>query len=86
MNNAQASRSFIRFANKAGYTVHAEIPGLRPEEIHLEVNGPTLTLSGERKTEHEEKKAHYLRMERTYPALFITFRIMPQLTRLSITS
>ncbi len=33
------------------YTVHAELPGLKKEEIEISLNGDTLTIAGERKHE-----------------------------------
>ena len=39
------------YQNKDQYTVHAELPGLKKEEIELSLNGDTLTISGERKQE-----------------------------------
>jgi len=45
---------------------HVELPGLKPEEIDIELKGDILTIKGERKFEDEEKKAGYVRIERTY--------------------
>ena len=44
------------YQNKDQYTIHAELPGLKKEEIELSLNGDTLTISGERKqkTKSEE--------------------------------
>ncbi|MCX6380599.1 MAG: Hsp20/alpha crystallin family protein, partial [Armatimonadetes bacterium] len=45
---------------------HVELPGLKPEEIDVELKGDTLTIKGERKFENEEKKSGYVRVERAY--------------------
>lgn len=46
--------------------VHAELPGLKPENVHVEVANDQLVLQGERKSEHEEKKEGTYRSERRY--------------------
>ena len=50
--------------------VHAELPGIRPEDVQLEVDNDTLVLSGrrERSEEHEEKGVH--RRERMYGSFY----------------
>ena len=49
-----------------GYEINAEIPGLKPEEIHVELDHDVLTISGERKEEAEEKGKTFHRVERKY--------------------
>lgn len=44
--------------------VRADLPGMKPEEIDIQVSGATLTIRGERKEEHEEKGKTYHRVER----------------------
>jgi HSP20 family protein len=46
--------------------VHADLPGLKPEDIRLEVQDDQLIIQGERKYEHEEKKKGFYRSERHY--------------------
>lgn len=55
-------------------TVCAELPGLKPEEVKVEVTDDALVIQGERKQEHEEKEGgrwhserHYGRFYRTIP-------------------
>ena len=48
------------------YSVHAEIPDMRKEDIKVSVNDGVLTLMGERKQEKEEKNKRYHRVERSY--------------------
>lgn len=50
-----------------GYTVKAEIPGVRKEDIDVRVDGKMLTISAEVKKDTEEKKnGRILRSERQY--------------------
>ncbi len=44
--------------------IRVDVPGMKPEEIDIEVNGTTLRISGERKEEKEEKGKTYHRVER----------------------
>lgn len=48
------------------YVVRADVPGLKKEDLHVEVRDDQLSISGERKDEREEQKGEYYRAERTY--------------------
>jgi HSP20 family protein len=47
-------------------TVRVELPGMKKEEIGITFTDGVLTIEGERKLEHEEKKNEWYRNERTY--------------------
>ncbi len=53
-------------ANDKEYTITVEIPGVDENDVKLEIVNNTLTISGEKKQEKEEKKKNYYRMERSY--------------------
>jgi HSP20 family protein len=46
--------------------VTAELPGFTHDQIKVEVEGNVLTISGERKLDHETSGRNYSRMERSY--------------------
>src|SRR5438067_9062012 len=46
--------------------VHAELPGLKPEDVKVEVTDDSLVIQGERKSEHEENQGGVYRSERRY--------------------
>jgi len=46
--------------------VHAELPGVKKEEVKLEVRDNRLIVSGERKQERKEEGERFHRIERTY--------------------
>jgi HSP20 family protein len=48
------------------FTVTVDLPGLKPEEVNVELKGESLWITGERKEEKEEKEKTYHRIERTY--------------------
>ena len=44
--------------------VRMDLPGVKPEEIDIQLNNNVLTISGERKEEKEEKERAFHRVER----------------------
>ena len=46
--------------------LRADLPGIKPEEVKLEVEDDILTVSGEHRESKEEKDKHYVRRERRY--------------------
>lgn len=46
--------------------VHADLPGLKQEDVHVNVDQGVLTLSGERSHTHEHEKGGVYRCERSY--------------------
>ena len=46
--------------------LRADLPGLTRDDVNIEVKDGTLTLSGERKAEHEEKSEGWYRVERAF--------------------
>jgi HSP20 family protein len=48
------------------FTVTVDLPGLKPEEVKVELKGDSLWITGERKEEKEEKGKTYHRIERSY--------------------
>ncbi|TFW23130.1 Hsp20/alpha crystallin family protein [Duganella callida] len=52
--------------NDANYTVKAEIPGVKKEDIKVDVQGNVVSIAAELKSESEEKHGKQLRTERAY--------------------
>jgi len=50
--------------------VKAAVPGLKPEDVSIDITGETLTIKGETKAEQEIKKEDYLYQERRYGAFY----------------
>jgi len=48
--------------------VKATLPGLKPEDVTIDISGDVLTIKGETKAEQEVKKEDYLYQERRYGA------------------
>jgi HSP20 family protein len=53
----------------------AELAGIKPEEIKINVENDVLTLEGERKLEKEDKKDGYHRVERSYGSFKRSFSV-----------
>ncbi|HEY8765613.1 MAG TPA: Hsp20/alpha crystallin family protein [Solirubrobacteraceae bacterium] len=47
------------------FVLRADLPGLAEGDVNIELENNVLTLSGERKAEHEERKEGYYRVERS---------------------
>lgn len=65
---APAGFKFIPEANvvetETGVEVTLEVPGMKPEEIKLEVRDQTMVIAGEKQEEKEEKGKTFHRVER----------------------
>jgi HSP20 family protein len=48
------------------FVLRADLPGLSEEDIQIEVEDNVLTVSGERKAEHEEQQEGFYRVERAF--------------------
>jgi HSP20 family protein len=48
------------------FVLRADLPGMSEADVSIELEDNVLTLSGERKAEHEEKKEGYYRVERSF--------------------
>jgi HSP20 family protein len=48
--------------------VRADLPGVKPEDVTVEVSDDAITISGERQDEHAEERGDIYRFERTYGA------------------
>lgn len=62
--------------NDKAYTVHAEIPGVNKEDIHVTIEGNQVAVSAEVKKEKEEKEGDkVLRSERYYGKVYRAFSL-----------
>ena len=58
-----------------GITLKAELPGMKKEDVHVEIKDGLITLKGERKMETDEKKNNYHRIERGYGSFLRSFTL-----------
>ncbi|HEY1766325.1 MAG TPA: Hsp20/alpha crystallin family protein [Terracidiphilus sp.] len=52
-----------------------EVPGLKQEDLDIQLENNTLTVRGERKFEKEEKEENFHRIERRYGSFFRSFTV-----------
>ena len=61
---------------KDGYTVHAEMPGVKKENINVEIEGNTVTITADVKKEWEKKEGDkVLRSERYFGNVYRSFTL-----------
>ena len=48
------------------FLLRADLPGLKEEDVNIEVRDNALTVSGERKAEHEQREKGWYRLERQF--------------------
>ena len=48
------------------FVLKADLPGLSESDVNIEVQDGTLTISGERKAEHEQREKGWYRIERSF--------------------
>ncbi len=61
--------------NGSSYTLEAELPGFRKEDIAIDIDGDRLTIQAQRSDTQEEKTDNYLRRERYCGAYSRSFDI-----------
>lgn len=62
--------------DEKGYRVHAELPGVKKEDIHVSVDGNTVAISAEVKQEKEVKEGErVLRSERYFGKVSRSFQL-----------
>ena len=72
---APALKIDVKEQEKA-YVVHAEMPGIRKEDIHIDIDGPVVAITAERKQENEVKEGErVLRIERSFGKVSRSFQL-----------
>jgi len=57
------------------FIIKADIPGVNPEDIEVNMDNGLLTIKGERETEKHEEKDDYKRVERSYGSFYRRFSL-----------
>ncbi len=66
------------------YEVVVSIPGMKKEDVKIELNGDVLTISGERKQSHKEENDKVIRTEIHYGRFSRSFRLNNHVDRAAI--
>ena len=57
------------------FVLRADLPGLTEDDVNIEIEDTTLTISGERKAEHESKDEGWYRLERAFGSFSRTLQL-----------
>jgi len=57
------------------FVIHADIPGVKPEDIEVSMEAGVLTVKGEKESEAKTEKEGYKRVERTYGSFYRRFSL-----------
>lgn len=60
---------------KDGIRIHAELPGVKPEDVQISIENNVLSISGTKQQQTEEKTEQVRRFERTYGSFARTFTL-----------
>lgn len=60
------------FERNGEFIVRADLPGLNKDNVKVDITDNALTIQGERKQEHEEKREGFHRSERSYGSFYRT--------------
>ena len=63
------------FETEDAIELRAEVPGLTADDVKIDLNENVLTLSGERRLEHDETREGYRRIERSYGRFVRSFTL-----------
>jgi HSP20 family protein len=68
------------------FVLRADLPGMREEDVSIEFEDNVLTLAGERRSEHEERKEGFHRVERAFGSFSRTLTLPQGVDPESITA
>ncbi|MBM4206746.1 MAG: Hsp20/alpha crystallin family protein [Gammaproteobacteria bacterium] len=57
------------------FVIHADIPGVNPEDIDVDMENGVLTIKGEKQSEAKTEKDNYKRVERIYGSFYRRFSL-----------
>ena len=84
--DAPALRIDVRDQEQA-YLVHAEIPGVKKEDIHVAIDGSVVSISAERREEKDVKAGErVLRTERYFGKVSRSFQLAQEIDEAQVTA
>ena len=61
------------------FVIKVELPGINRDDVKVSVNENTLSISGERRVDNEDKRDNYHRIERSYGQFYRSFTLPPNI-------
>jgi HSP20 family protein len=80
------SPAFDLSENDDEFVVKAELPGVDPKEVDINLTGNLLTIKGEKRGENEERNGNYHRIERTYGSFSRSFQLPCEIRKDEVTA
>jgi HSP20 family protein len=65
------------YEDESKIALNMEVPGIKQEDLDIHIDGNTLSVSGERKVEQDEKRENFRRVERQYGSFSRAFELPP---------
>lgn len=65
------------YEDEDSYLIKVELPEVSRDDVKVNLNENTLSISGERRVENEEKRENYHRVERSYGQFYRSFTLPP---------
>ena len=76
MNNGEAFHPKVSISeDEKAFSVNAELPGVKKDDIHVDLSENTLTISGERKHKSEKKEENFHLVESTFGKFTRSFHL-----------
>ena len=63
------------YEHEGSYMLKADLPGMKKEDINIDVNDGVLTINGEKKLEEKTENDNYVRVERSYGSFSRSFTL-----------
>jgi HSP20 family protein len=60
---------------ESGFEIHCDLPGVKPEDVKLELHDDRLSISGHRRSQEEQKEKNFHRIERTFGEFYRTVQL-----------
>ncbi|HSE36805.1 MAG TPA: Hsp20/alpha crystallin family protein, partial [Blastocatellia bacterium] len=65
------------YEDENAYLIKLELPEVNRDDVKVSLNENTLSISGERRVENEQKRENYHRVERSYGQFYRSFTLPP---------
>lgn len=72
------------YEDENSFLIKVELPEVNRDDVKVSLNENTLSISGERRVENEEKRENYHRVERSYGQFYRSFTLPPNVNGESI--
>jgi HSP20 family protein len=65
------------YEDEESFLIKVDLPEISREDVKVNLNENTLSISGERRVENEDKRENYHRVERSYGQFYRSFTLPP---------